>query len=341
MNMRYLITGIAGFVGSSLARSILAKHSHTHITGVDDLSFGYINRISDIKDKIRFLKGDVKELKGLLGKEKFDVIVHCAAVAPLPECQKNSVNALIQNVVLCAAVFDYSINSGSRNIIFFSSGAVYEGTAIFPTSEDVPIKTRLVYPTSKYLGEIFFESMCRSYNLNVTAIRLMNLYGPRQDYFRKQPPLIGYLILCLLKKQRAILYSSGAQMRDYIYIDDLLELVIKSGNKMQQRRNDGEYTVVNAGSGESISVNEIITCLEKISKEVLAIERLPAEKYWNRYSELSEGEIVIDSRIIEEEVNKFTKADITKAREVFNWFPAVTMEKGLQECLKYARTIIN
>ena len=248
--MNYFITGIAGFVGSSLARAILAKHPKARITGIDNMSFGYRERLSDIVDRIEFIEGDLVDIERLLGLRRFDSIVHCAAIAPLPECQRDSYRALSQNVAICGAVADYALASGSRDIVFFSSGAIYEGTAQFPTREDTSIATSLIYPTTKYIAEQYFEAMCRSHGLNVTAIRLFNLYGPHQDYFRKQPPLIGYLLTNLIRDQQAVLFSSGEQCRDYIYIDDLLELVQLSAVKMMNELTGGKFVAVNAGSGE-------------------------------------------------------------------------------------------
>jgi UDP-glucose 4-epimerase len=338
--MNYLITGIAGFVGSSLARAILAKHPKARITGIDNMSFGYRDRLLDIVDRIEFVEGDLVDIEQLLGLRRFDSIVHCAAIAPLPECQRDSYRALSQNVAICGSVADYALNSGSRDIVFFSSGAIYEGTAQFPTQEDTSITTSLIYPTTKYIAEQYFEAICRSHGLNVTAIRLFNLYGPHQDYFRKQPPLIGYLLTNLIRDQQAVLFSSGEQCRDYIYIDDLLELVQLSTVKMMNEPTGGKFVAVNAGSGVPVSVNAIIEILETLSDRKLNIERRPAAQYWDKYNELFDRPIALDRTVIEREVNKHTQAAITKAREELGWVAKVGLQEGLNDCLQHAKRII-
>ncbi|EGR2537682.1 NAD-dependent epimerase/dehydratase family protein [Vibrio cholerae] len=139
-----------------------------------------------------------------------DVIIHCAAIAPLPECQKNLFKCIEQNIAMCGAISYFATKIGCENIIFFSSGAVYEGSGDRLCSETDDIDTALIYPTSKYLAEKSFSSVARTYGINVVSIRLFNLYGPWQDYFRKQPPLLGYLIKiskeiishCMLVKKR-------------------------------------------------------------------------------------------------------------------------------------------
>lgn len=338
--MNYLITGIAGFVGSSLARAILAKDRSAHITGIDNMSFGYRERLADLVDRIDFIEGDLVDIKQLLGRRHFDSIVHCAAIAPLPECQRDSHRAISQNVAICGSIVDYALISGSRDIVFFSSGAIYEGTSQFPTQEDTTISTSLVYPTTKHIAEQYFAAMCRSHGINVTAIRLFNLYGPHQDYFRKQPPLIGYLLTCLIRDQNAVLFSSGEQSRDYVYIDDLLELVLLSAHKMKQSQTGGRYVAVNAGSGELISVNVIIGMLEQISGRPLKAERRPAAQYWDKYSELFERPIALNRVVIESEVNKHTQAAVEKAREEFGWTAKVSIQSGLAACFQHAKHII-
>jgi nucleoside-diphosphate-sugar epimerase len=338
--MKYLITGVAGFVGSCLARAILQKYPDSCITGIDNFTFGYRERLSDIENRIEFIEGDLIDIQRLLGRRHFDSIVHCAAIAPLPECQRDSHRAISQNVAICGSIADYALFSGSRDIVFFSSGAIYEGTAQFPTREETSISTSLIYPTTKYIAEQYFGAMCRSHDINVTAIRLFNLYGPHQDYFRRQPPLIGYLLTNLILDQPAILFSSGEQRRDYVYIDDLLELVQQSARKMKQSPSGGRFVAVNAGSGISVSVNNIIHILEELSGRQLKVQRRPAAQYWDNYSELFERQISIDREVIAQEVNKHTQAAIDKAREEFGWSAKIDLREGLLACFMYAESII-
>ena len=339
--MNYLITGSAGFVGSSLARAILAKQPGARITGIDNMSYGYRERLVDIADRIEFIEGDLVDIDQLLGNRHFDSIVHCAAIAPLPECQRDSYRALVQNVAICGSVADYALKSGSRNIVFFSSGAIYEGTTEFPTREDTTIETSLVYPTTKHIAEQYFKAMCGSHGINVTAIRLFNLYGPHQDYFRKQPPLIGYLLSSLIRHEEAVLFSSGEQCRDYVYIDDLLELVLLSADKMNSSSTGGSFVAVNAGSGVPVSVNALITILEQIANQSLKVERRPAAQYWDKYDELFDRPISIERAVIEREVNKHTQAAIDRAHLQFGWKAKVSLQEGLTACYDYAKSIIS
>lgn len=340
--VKILITGIAGFVGSTLARRLLSiGHGKHEITGIDNFSFGYRDRLADIVKFINFIECDVSEISERLGNENFDVIVHCAAIAPLPDCQIDSRRAIIENVANCGKIADFAMHSGTSNIVFFSSGAIYENIGIYPTPEDVTPRPKLVYPITKYIAEQYFQAVCAAHELNVVAIRLFNLYGPHQDYFRKQPPLIGYLLRCLIEKKQAVLFSSGNQRRDYVFIDDLVDFVLAAANYMCNLSETSErFLTVNAGTGVTISVNEIISLIEDISGEKLDIKRKTSEEYWNKYPELFERKIPLRKEIVGQEVEKFTHADIRKAFALLKWEPKVSMMQGLSECLEYAKSII-
>lgn len=338
--MKFLITGIAGFVGSSLAKALLLNNPDAKISGIDNLKFGYQERIIDIINKIHFVQGDVEQIQQHFGSNRFDVIIHCAAVAPLPECQIDSHRALSQNIAICGSIVDFALKNGVRNIIFFSSGAVYEGQQIYPSKEDQIITTRLTYPTTKILAEQFFASICRSHQINVTSLRLFNLYGPNQDYFRKQPPLIGYLLKCLILNETANLYSNGEQRRDYVYIDDLLDLLNLVVIKMMSYNNGGIFTVVNACSGKTSSVNEIISLIQNASGKELKITRNPPQDFWRKYSELYERPFPLDRSIIESEVTKYSEGSPNQAQTIFGWKAKIEMVEGMKHCLEHAiRTI--
>jgi len=212
----------------------------------------------------------------------YDAIINCAAIAPLPQCELNHFECIANNVLTASVITSIAQLTSCPEIIHFSSGAIFVGSTIFPTPEDSVIDTSLVYPSSKYMSEIYLKAYARSYNLNIYSLRLFNLYGPRQDYFRSQPPLIGYLLSCIFKNTAPTLFSDGTQSRDYIFIDDLIRLIVKL---LECPLTPGQ-TSLNVGPGESVSVNEIIEILSEISDAAIKPIRLPADKYWDRYESL-------------------------------------------------------
>lgn len=338
--MKILITGIAGFVGSTISRKFIEDKLDCQIYGIDNLSFGYKFRISDFVDKINFFEGDILNIEKLIGRRKFDLVIHCAAIAPLPECQINSYRAIDQNVSITGRLIDYCLKYGSRNLIFFSSAAIYENVKVFPSHEAVKINTSLIYPATKYMCEIFLNTISKSHEINITSLRLFNLYGPNQDYFRKQPPLIGYLLKSVIENKKAYLYSTGSQSRDYIYIDDLYDLINLSFKRMINLKKNGTHLILNAGSGKTYSVNDIVKEISKITGKKIHVEKKPAVEYWNKYSELYDRKIPLNGNIVEKEVNKYTESSDLKAKKQFNWKCKISLTEGLTECYKFARKII-
>jgi nucleoside-diphosphate-sugar epimerase len=335
--MKVLITGVAGFVGSTLTRSLIKSDSSIDIYGIDNLSFGYRERVNDFQNNIDLKIGDVKNLSQIYGDKKFDFVVHCAAIAPLPECQINSFRAITENIGCTGSVIDFCLKNGIKNLIFFSSGAIYEGTENFPTPETDPISTRLIYPTTKYLAEKYLEAISRSYDIRIIALRLFNLYGPHQDYFRKQPPLMGYLLKASIEGAVANLFSNGEQRRDYVYIDDLVAMIKRVMQYMDELKDPSYFDIFNVGSGKTSSVNEIIEIIESFSEGKLEIVRSPSENYWDKYDVLQSQKISLNKLIIKEEVEKYTEADISKANRILNWRPQTNIFDGVNECYQYVK----
>lgn len=337
--MKVLITGIAGFVGSTLARKMLEVNEKVEIIGIDNLSYGSMSRILDIKEKIVFYQEDVKTLTKKKEINDVDLIIHCAAIAPLPDNQVSPYSSIEQNVAMCAAVSDFSTRVGCKNIIFFSSGAVYEGSGDRPCKESDRINPNLMYPTSKYLAEKVFSVMAKTYGIKVVAIRLFNLYGPNQDYFRKQPPLLGYLLKSYLKGEDITLFASENAKRDYIYIDDLyglIECIIKKLDYID----DGSFIKVNAGSENTYSVYDIVSILSDIVGEQIDFIKGDKEDFWDKYPEIFDRKIPLDKNYLINEVDKIAVSDISFAKEYFGWKPRFKMKEGLLECLEFAKGVV-
>ena len=331
--MRILITGAAGFVGSSLIRTLLAANADFEIIGIDDLSFGYKERLKDLLDKFTFIEADVNKISDL-AIPKIDKIIHAAAIAPLPECQISYRRTIEQNVLQCASIIDYAIQAGNPDIIFFSSGAVYENAKVLPSVEADFVETHLAYTTSKFMAERLFNSYSRSYAASVTCVRLFNLYGEEQDYFRKQPPLIGYLLKSILSSQKITLYNKSSARRDYIHISDLTDLIIK----MLQAKNK-TFEIVNACTGNALSVLDVVHTIEKVSHKKFEIAYSPPGNLWDRYID-SPNISTLSSNVISTEVHKEAIGSFDKAATLYGWKPVVSFEEGITACLQYAQTKI-
>jgi len=333
--MRILITGGAGFLGSEIVDKILS-YKNIELTVIDDLSRGYLDRLKKNIKKIKFIKGDVCKLNKLI-LPKFDWILHSSAIAPLPDNQCNHFNSIVSNIAQCGSLVDFCIKSGTKNIIFFSTSAVYENELKKPFKENINKQPVLMYSTSKFLAEKYFDSIASSYKMNIISLRLANIYGKNQDYFRKQTPFLGYLIKNAINNKTMTLYAKGDYKRDYLFIDDLIELILKI---IKYKKFSNKHYIFNVGSGQTFSVPDFLNIIQKLMKIKLSIKWGKKIDYWKKYSELYSSKIKFNKKLIENEVEKKVFLDSSKVKLFFNWQPKTSIETGLNECIRYAKKIL-
>ena len=177
--MKILITGAAGFVASHIIEYLNRNHPDYKLVGIDNLKYGYIDRIKDLK--LDFIEEDIKNIKQI-GLGSFDSIIHTAAIAPLPDNEIDPSNSYTENLINTIKMAEFSREKNCKKFIFLSSGAIYENDTNFPSNERIHLETNLVYPTSKMCAEHASRSYSNTYGLSTYALRLFNLYGPRQDF---------------------------------------------------------------------------------------------------------------------------------------------------------------
>lgn len=330
---RILITGAAGFIGSQLAYNIWKRGEE--VTLLDDFSYGKEDNL--IFDEIDFrdtiIKMDVCDRKGirdLFEEKKFDYVYHIAAITPLPDCQTNPAHAVEVNVAGTVNILENARFLGVKNVIFSSTSAVYENNEVFPTKETDEVDPNLIYSSGKYMAELLCRNYVNTYHMNVTVLRFANVYGPHIDCLRTQPPVAGYLIREYFYDRAPILHSTGDQQRDFIYVDDLIDLAIRVMN------NTG-FDRVNVSSNTTHSINEMDKIIAKImNKENLVAEHADPDHFWVNYPNLYEGAYPISREVLAAEVLKHTECDNTHAKEKFGWEPKVDFEEGLRRTVDFS-----
>ena len=333
--MRILITGGAGFLGSEIVNKI-SNIKNVKLTVIDDLSRGYRQRLKKNIKKINFIKSDVCKLNNLR-LPKFDWIIHSSAIAPLPDNQCNHYNSITSNVAQCGSVIDFCIKSGTKNLIFFSSSAIYEKEVKKPFSENITKQPILMYSTSKYLAEKYFDSVATSYKINIVSLRLANIYGRNQDYFRKQMPFLGYLIKNTLAGKKMTLYAKGDYKRNYLFIDDLVNLILKI---LEYKKFNNKHYVFNVGSGNAYSVLDFLKIIKNITGIKPKVSWGNKSNYWKKYKNLYFSKIKFNKNLIIEEVEKKVFLNSDKAKKFFKWSPKTNIAVGLKECINYAKKIL-
>lgn len=303
MGKKVLITGVAGFIGSNLARMLLDKGFNT--IGIDNLSAG---TLENIPAGVEFHQLDIRDKEIYPLFKGVDTVFHLAAKNCLLDCLNNPLETSDINVTGSVNVLEASKVAKVRKFIYADTSAEYEGVTDFPSKVDktCPIGT---YAVSKSAGAGFCKNYQHLWQMNITILRYFNVYGPVQDWRRVIPPVMSSFIIKILTNEQPIIYGTGEKRRDFIYVDDVNEFHLLS---MQDSRTDGK--IYNIGSGVNYSVNEVFHLIEGILKtglEPIFKDELPGEA-------------------------EITLADISNSIAL-GWKPKIEVEEGLKRSIEYIK----
>lgn len=328
--MKILITGAAGFIGSQLAHRLWKDGAELIL--IDNFTFGHEDNLvfedHDFRNEI--IRMDIRDkegIKSLLEKGDVDYIYNIAGIAPLPDCQLNPTEAIDVNVNGFVNLLENGRLYGVKKVIQASTNAMYENESEFPTVENKFNPPTLIYPNTKYAAERFAQSFCDTYGMSVTCLRFSNVYGPHVDCLRKQPPFVAYMVRELYYDRTPIFHSTGEQRRDYIYVDDLIDLAIAV------QKNEG-FDAVNVSTNQNYSVNEMYQLAQDIMGKSIKADYADDAHYWEKYPGLFEGKYPIKESVLNHEINKYSLCDNTYAKEKYNWTPKVSMGEGLSRLIE-------
>ena len=302
--MRVAITGVAGFIGSNLADRMIAQGYE--VVGIDNLAYGVREQIPAGVD---FRWTDIRErdLANHLGG--VDTLFHLAAKNSIADCQADPVETADVNVRGTVNVLEAARKSGLRKVVLAETSALYEGSTTYPTPE-TDVAPRSVYAVSKFGAMQFAHAYERFHGMNLTALRYLCVYGPRQDYRRTIPPVISAFIIKLLSGERPIIYGDGTKRRDFIFIDDVNDFHLRC---MSDPRTDGN--TYNLGGGRNYSIREIYDAITALLGTSAEPEYRP-----DQIGEAAEN-----------------LGDISAARKL-GWEPRIGLTEGLQRSIDYLRS---
>jgi len=315
ISKKILITGVAGFIGSNLAKkllkeninceSLIRKREKLKVIGADNLSAG---TWENIPKGVEFFKMDIRDKEIFPLFKGVDVVFHLAAKNCLIDCLNDPLDTSDINVKGTVNVLEASKAAEVKRFIYADSAAEYERVYDFPSKVNKvrPIGT---YAVSKRAGALFCESYQKIFGLNVTILRYFNVYGPAQDWRRVIPPVMSAFIFKLLKGERPVIYGTGEKRRDFIYIDDVNDFHLKI---VENDTTIGK--TYNVGSGVNYSINEIYQLID----EILQTGIKPI------YKEDLPGEAEV------------TLADISESAAL-GWEPKIDIKEGLKKSIEYIK----
>lgn len=253
--MNFLITGAAGFLGSSLANQ-LARQGH-QVRGLDDLSTGDPQSLSP---DVHFTRGDVNDRPKLWTLlQEVDCVYHLAARVSVPESvlyprEYNSVN-VGGTVSLMEAMRDV----GVRRVVLASSGAVYGDLGEQPLKESAAPNPSSPYAVSKLCAEYYVRTIGALWGIDTVSLRIFNAYGPGQHLPASHPPVVPHFIKQTMRGGTMVIHGDGMQTRDYIYVDDVVSALVAAATAPNLNG-----LVINVGSGCETSVRDLVKLVQEI-----------------------------------------------------------------------------
>ena len=301
--MNFLITGAAGFLGSSLANN-LAREGH-QVRGLDDLSTGDPQSLSP---DVHFTRGDVSDRPKLWTLlQEVDVVYHLAARVSVPESVLYPRDYNTVNVGGTVALMEAMRDVGVRRVVLASSGAVYGDLAGQPLQEAVIPNPRSPYAVSKLAAEYYVRTIGSLWGIETVSLRIFNAYGPGQHLPASHPPVVPYFLRQAQRSGTLVVHSDGDQTRDYVYVDDVMSAMVAASTAPNV---DG--LVINVGSGVETSLRDLV-------KAVLDVTGGQPEVIYN--SQTSGG------------VSRMA-ADLTIAQDKLSYHPSIKLGDGLRLTLQ-------
>ena len=269
---KILITGGAGFIGSSLAERLLNTTSH-QVVVVDNLLTGDTRRLDNIKsDSLRFIKADCnnfQDISSVMLAYKFDYVFHYAAVVGVQRTLDNP-KMVLEDIIGIKNVLDLSKNTDVKRVFFASSSEVYGEPIEHPQNEaTTPLNSRLPYAVVKNVGEAFLRSYKQEFDLDYTIFRFFNTYGPKQstDF------VMSKFIAAASKDEDITIFGDGLQTRTFCFVDDNIDACLSSFEH-------GHYIndTVNIGNDFEVTVLQLAKIIIDVTGSKSKLIHLPALK---------------------------------------------------------------
>lgn len=272
--MKYLVTGGAGFIGSTLVNRV---SKNAEIVIVDDLSMGDLKNIEGLAERqIQFVKGNVTDtdlMKRVLSNNQFDYIFHFAAVASVADSVARPVETHQVNFESVLNLLELCRNyqNDLKRLVFASSAAVYGDEPTLPKAEESVIRPLTPYAVDKFAAERYALNYATLYGVPTSAVRFFNVYGPNQN---PASPYSGVLSILTDRYQKRLngeeasftLFGDGSQTRDFVFIEDVVDALLLVAESAESLAN-----VYNVGTGDAISLNDVIKVYRDFLKTDLPI----------------------------------------------------------------------
>lgn len=319
--MQILITGGAGFIGSTLADKLLKlstsfqNNINNKIIIIDNFNDYYSPELKDLNIKHNLANPDYKLYRGdicdrnlvnkIFKNHEINCVIHIAARAGVRPSLEDPLEYVRSNIEGTINILEAMRKNNVKKIVFASSSSVYGNCKAEKFTEDLKVTEPISpYAATKSACEQFLYTYSKLYDMQALCLRFFTVYGPRQ-----RPDLAIRKFIELIEQDKPIpVYGDGTTMRDYTYIDDIVNGIMSAIDYDKT-----PYEIINLGGGSPVTLNEMIATIEKVMGKKAKIERLPMQP----------GDV------------DRTVSDITKARRLLNYNPQTSFEEGIRKFMEW------
>jgi len=308
----YLITGIAGFIGSSLARAVLAQGDE--VRGIDNLSTGKKENIAEILGRIDFCEADLLDLRAVESVcAGVDYVLHQAAIPSVPRSVLDPLGSNRANLDAAVNLLVAARNAKVKRVVYAASSSAYGDTPTLPKHEDMPPNPISPYAVAKLAGEYYMTSFYRCYGLETVCLRYFNIFGPRQDPTSPYSGVLAKFITQMLNGEQPTIFGDGTQSRDFTYVDNAVKANLLASKALAS---EVAGSVFNVAIGRRADLNEAFRLLKKLTGYSGDV----------KYGPERAGDV------------KHSLADISRAEKHLGYRPRVNFEEGLRRTIEWYRS---
>jgi nucleoside-diphosphate-sugar epimerase len=310
MNKTSLVAGAAGFLGSALSASLLARGHR--VIGLDNFSTSEPDSIDPLlkNERFSFVEGSVSDSKSLLNVGNLDYVFHLASPASPPKYQALGLETLHANTIGTENLIAIALETKSK-FLFASTSEIYGDPIVSPQAESYwgnvnTIGPRSIYDESKRLGETLVSHFVRNDGLNASIVRIFNTYGPGMDPFDGR--VVSTFIRQALLGQPFTIFGDGLQTRSFCFVDDLIRGII-------QVSEFDDNLPFNLGNPDEITLISLATTVAEQLSVDAEFTNLP----------------------LPEDDPRQRKPDISRAKKLLGWEPTVTLDVGIRQTAKWMK----
>ena len=305
----YLITGVAGFIGSNLAHELVRRGEK--VLGFDNFATGKRENVQELDGNIEFRELDLLDAGAVAEACRgVDFILHQAAIPSVPKSVADPVTSHNVNINGTLNLLMGARTAGVKRVVYAASSAAYGDTPTLPKREDMLPNPISPYAVQKLTGELYMSSFTRVYGMQTVSLRYFNIFGPRQDPSSQYSGVLAKFISQMLAGNTCTIFGDGEQSRDFTYIENAVNANLLACAAPAEKVSGRMF---NVATGTRFSLNETFRTLASI----IGYKNEP------QYAEPRAGDV------------KHSLAEISRAREAMGYQPTVNFEDGLRRTVEW------